>query len=201
MMFDNKNSAAPGCSYLPRDGLAEKRTLDMNGYTMDRAWFAANALVYLAIALGTLAFWSEALSGGNILDVDALLKDPGMLIGYVVAGVLTIAMVSASYLLSITVPRIADAMEKKAYVTVAMVGLLGAVLVLIEGGMTHQGLAWLDARQDIAPEWALWVASFGLSAFNVFSLYAFVRQIKKPIPELTMAGRLLQMNRKDRKAA
>lgn len=150
----------------------------MNTYTRDRAVFAANALVYLAIAFGTLSFWSDALAAGDPLSAP---------VDWLVAALLTVAMLAVSFLLSGTVVRYAEARES-APVTARLVIGLGAVLVLIEGGMTHEGLAWLDARKDLAPDWAMWVASFGLSGFNVFALYAFGRELPKPKPALTVVA-------------
>jgi hypothetical protein len=67
--------------------------------------------------------------------------------------------------------------------------------VLIEAGMTHAGLAWLDARQDLGPDWGLWLASFGLSLMNVFSLYTFARDLKRAQRPETNAGKLLAFRR------
>ncbi len=143
----------------------------MTDYTQGRAQFASTALLYLAIAFGTLSFWTDALAAGDPLTAT---------VDWMVAAFLTVAMLAVSYLLSGVVLRYADAREKKATVTARLVVILGGVLVLIEGGMTHQGLAWLDARKDLGPEWAMWVASFGLSGLNVFALYTFARDIPKP---------------------
>lgn len=157
----------------------------MLSFTTDRALVAANALVYLAIAFGTLSFWSDAVETGAMVD-------------FVIAGLLTVAFGSVSFLLSGAVIRFSDAKGHK--VTRALVILLGAVLVLIEAGMTHQGLAWLDEHKDFAPWWVLLIASFGLSIFNVFSLYVFARDI--PAEKPASAGRLLAIERwKDKKAA
>jgi hypothetical protein len=142
----------------------------MTDYNTGRALFACNALVYLAIAFGVLSFWSDALSAGGPVD-------------YLVASLLTVAFGSVSFLLSGVVTRFAEARDRSAWFTAAASIVLGIVLCLIEGGMTHQGLAWLDARKDIAPDWILIVASFGLSAFNVLALYVFAREIpKKTVP-------------------
>jgi hypothetical protein len=60
--------------------------------------------------------------------------------------------------------------------------------------MTHQGLAWLDARKDLGPDWALWAVSFGLSFFNVFSLYTFARDMKrKPVVQNNPARQLAEL--------
>lgn len=142
----------------------------MHTYTQERAVFAANALVFLAIALGTLSFWSDAIAAGDILAAP---------IDWLIAAILTVAMLSVSFLLSGMVVRYSDAREHHP-VTAKLVIVLGIVLGLIEGGMTHEGLAWLDARKDIAPEWILVIASFGLSAFNVFALYTFGRDLPRP---------------------
>lgn len=141
----------------------------MNDYTKDRAILAANALVWLAIAFGTLSFWTDAIAAGNPAEAP---------VDWLVAGLLTVAMLAVSGLLSGVVIRYAEARES-APVTARLVVIFGAVLAFIEGGMTHEGLAWLDARKDIGPEWAMWVASFGLSGFNVFALYTFGRDLPK----------------------
>lgn len=141
----------------------------MHNYNVDRARFAANALVYLAIAFGVLSFWSDAIAAGGAVD-------------YLVAALLTVAFGSVSLLLSGVVSRFAEAREAGATFTAwASIGL-GLILGLIEAGMTHQGLAWLNARHPLAPDWLLAVAAFGLSAFNVAALAVFVREIKPAKP-------------------
>lgn len=139
-------------------------------YNTGRAVFAANALVYLAIAFGVLSFWSDAIAAGGALD-------------YLVAALLTVASGSCSLLLSGVATRFAEAKEAGAYYTAGAAIGLGVILGLIESGMTHQGLAWLNARHALAPEWLLVVAAFGLSAFNVLALYVFGREIQKAKPK------------------
>lgn len=129
-----------------------------------RAAFACNALVYLAIGFGALAFWADAVEAGGPVD-------------YLVAGMLTLGFGSASLVLSTVVARFTEARAAGADFTAWAAVAMGGVLVLIEGGMTHHGLAWLDARHDIAPHELLVVASFGLSLFNVLGLYVFARPI------------------------
>ncbi len=141
----------------------------MIDYNTERAVFACNALVYLAIAFGALSFWSDAVAGGSPID-------------YLVAALLTVAIAATSFLLSGAAMRFAEAKVAGEIFTTWATVVLGAVLVLIEGGMTHQALAWLDARHDLAPEWILVVASFGLSGFNVLGLYVFAREIPKAKP-------------------
>lgn len=151
----------------------------MNHYTQDRALFAANTLVYLAIAFGTLSFWSEAFEAGEIID-------------YVIAALLTAGMLGLSFLLSGVVVRFAESMEKGHRVTAGLVVFFGIGLGLMEAGMTHMGLAWLDARREIGPDWALFVASGILSTMNVFALYVFAREIKdrrmQPKPAALLAN-------------
>lgn len=139
----------------------------MHNYDYGRASFAANALVYLAIAFGVLSFWSDAIAAGGAID-------------YLVAALLTVASGSCSLLLSGVVSRVAEARECGSGFTAGAAVGLGVILGLIESGLTHQGLAWLNARHPLAPEWILVVASFGLSAFNVLALYVFAREIKAP---------------------
>ena len=142
----------------------------MNYLTQDRALWASNCLMWIAIGFGALSFWSDAFLAGSVAE------NP---VDWVVAAMLTAVLVSVSLILSGCVTRFAEAKEKGFRFTAGLTIALGAILVLIEAGMTHQGLAWLDARKDLAPDWALWVASFGLSVFNVFSLYTFARDLKR----------------------
>jgi hypothetical protein len=134
--------------------------------TQFRALAASNVLMWLAIGFGALPWW---LGATEALD-------------WIVAAGMSAALISVSLILSGCVTRFSEATEHKHYLTAGLTIGLGLVLVMIEAAMTHQGLAWIDARKDLAPDWALWVASFGLSAFNVFSLYTFARDMKrKPV--------------------
>jgi membrane protein implicated in regulation of membrane protease activity len=160
----------------------------MNYVAQDRAFFASTGLMWLAIGFGCLSFWSapvSAMIAGKSISENA--------VDWVIAAMLTAAIVFVSYLLSGSVTRFAEAKEKGFLFTAGMVVVLGAILCGIEAAMTHQGLAWLDARKDLAPDWALWIASLGLSAFNVFSLYTFARDLKRREKPETMAGKLLAM--------
>jgi hypothetical protein len=134
--------------------------------TQFRALAASNVLMWLAIGFGALPWW---LGATEALD-------------WIVAAGMSAALISVSLILSGCVTRFSEATEHKHYLTAGLTIGLGLVLVMIEAAMTHQGLAWIDARKDLAPDWALWVASFGLSFFNVFSLYTFARDMKrKPV--------------------
>ena len=158
----------------------------MNYLAQDRALFASTGLMWLAIGFGCLSFWSDpvsALIAGKSLSENA--------VDWVIAAMLTAAIIFVSYLLSGSVTRFAEAKEKGFTFTAGLVVGLGLVLCGIEAAMTHQGLAWLDARKDLAPDWALWLASLGLSVFNVFSLYTFARDLKRKESPLTSAGKLL----------
>ena len=147
--------------------------------TQFRALAASNVLMWLAIGFGALPWW---LNATETLD-------------WIVAAGMSAALISVSLILSTCVTRFGEATEKKHFLTAGLTIGLGFVLVLIEAGMTHQGLAWLDANKDLGPDWALWVVSFGLSVFNVFSLYAFVRDIKRTQKPETNAGKLLAFRR------
>ena len=158
----------------------------MQYLTQDRALFAANTLMYMAIAFGCLPWWLDAVSAGSVAEHP---------VDWIVAAMLTAVLVSASLLLSGCVTRFSEAKEKGYTITAALTIVLGAVLVMIEAGMTHQGLSWLDGRKDLGPDWALWIASFGLSIFNVFSLYVYARDLKKQTKPETSAGKLLAFRR------
>lgn len=168
----------------------------MNYLTQDRALLASTGLMWLAIGFGCLSFWEAplvaAITDGGIVEHVA---------DWLVASMLTAALIFASLLLSGVVTRFAESKEKGLRLTAGLVVALGAILCAIEAAMTHQGLAWLDSRKDIAQDWALWVASFGLSIFNVFSLYTFARDLKKKESPATAAGRLLVELREQKKRA
>jgi anti-sigma factor RsiW len=152
--------------------------------TQFRALAASNVLMWLAIGFGALPWWLGA-------------SDP---LDWIVAAGMSAALVSVSLILSGCVTRFGEATENAHYLTAGLTIALGLVLIGIEAGMTHQGLAWLDARKDLAPDWALWIVSFGLSAFNVFSLYTFARDMKKK-PVTNPARMLAELRWKDKKAA
>jgi hypothetical protein len=120
---------------------------------------ACYVLVGLAITFGALAFWSK---------------------GIVPAVLLTAAFGSLSFLLSGAVIRFSEAWAKGAKITAFLAVAMGLVCLLFEANMTHLGLEHLNEQYAIAPAWALWPASFGLSLFNVFSVYAFAREIPEP---------------------
>ena len=147
--------------------------------TQFRALAASNVLMWLAIGFGALPWW---LNATETLD-------------WIIAVALSAALVSVSLILSGCVTRFSEATEHGHLLTAGLTIGLGLVLVMIEAAMTHQGLAWINARKDMAPDWALWVASFGLSAFNVFSLYAFVRDMKQTPKVETNPGKLLAFKR------
>jgi hypothetical protein len=152
--------------------------------TQFRALAASNVLMWLAIGFGALPWW---LGATEALD-------------WIVAAGMSAALISVSLILSGCVTRFSEATEHKHYLTAGLTIGLGLVLVMIEAAMTHQGLAWIDARKDLAPDWALWVASFGLSFFNVFSLYTFARDMKRK-PVTNPARLLAELRWKDKKAA
>jgi hypothetical protein len=158
----------------------------MNYLTQDRALWASNCLLWLAIAFGCLPWWLDAIEAGSVAEHP---------VDWIVAAGITAALISVSLILSGCVTRFAEAQEKGFSFTAGMTILLGSILVLIEAGMTHQGLSWLSERKPLAPDWALWVVSFGLSAFNVFSLHTFARDLKKKEQPATSAGKLLALKR------
>ena len=170
-MFDNQHhqpkQPAGGLEPLAT-GLAQKRirNLDMTNSNTGRLAVACHALVYLAIAFGALAFWSDAAEAGGFVD-------------YLVATMLTATFGFLSIVLSGVVTRYAEARESKQWFTAATVAILGVVLGVIEAGMTNHGLTWLDARHDLATWEILLAASIGLSAFNVLGLYVFARELPR----------------------
>jgi hypothetical protein len=142
--------------------------------------------MWLAIGFGCLPWWPDALALGSIAEHP---------IDWIVAAALTAALISVSMILSGCVTRFAEAVEKHYWLTVSLTIVLGLVLVAIEAGMTHHSLAWLDARKDLAPDWALWVISFGLSGFNVFALYTFGRDLQEADPSRDVSRETLALRR------
>ena len=129
---------------------------------------ACYALVGLAIIFGAMAFWSK---------------------GAVPAVLLTTAMACLSFLLSGVVLRFAEALSKGHRVTAGLAVAMGFVCLACEASMTHYGLEHLNAQYSIAPAWALWPASFGLSLFNVFSVYSFARELPAHKPRIVVKER------------
>jgi hypothetical protein len=131
---------------------------------------ACYTLTGLAIVLSALAFWEK---------------------GFVPAALMTTAFGAVSFLLAGAVNRVAEAIAKRHYVTAVLAVIMGQVCMCLEAGMTHYGLAHLNAQYAIAPAWSLWPISFGLSAFNVFSQYAFARDLKaqQPKPRIVLPAR------------
>lgn len=136
----------------------------MNHYTRDRALWAANALIFIAIAFGAISFWADFMADMTFVR-------------FVVAFLLTLGLVCVSFLLSGVVIRYAEAREEHE-LTSKLVAFFGFGLGAIEAVMTHRGLAWVDTEVALAPDALLWFASIVLSVFNVFALYVFAREIK-----------------------
>jgi hypothetical protein len=98
--------------------------------TQFRALAASNVLMWLAIGFGALPWW---LSSVEMLD-------------WIVAAGMSAVLISVSLILSGCVTRFGEATEHQHYLTAGLTIGLGLVLVGIEAAMTHQGLAWIDAR-------------------------------------------------------
>lgn len=168
------NQAAPDLWKSIRSGPSREGTLDMHTLTTGRAKFAADSLVRIEIAFGTLSFWDHAIAKGDVAN-------------YLIAALLTWAFACVSLLVSSVVTRYAEAEGHK--LTQAMAAYSGGVLVLIAGGMTFHGLAWADEKVGLAPMPLLVLASFLLSVLNVISLYVFVREIEARRAEPKEQGR------------
>jgi hypothetical protein len=124
---------------------------------------ACYTLTGLAIVLSATAFWSK---------------------GFVPAVLMTSAFASVSFLLAGAVIRFSQALAKGHTVTAGLVVVMALVCLCLEAGLTHYGLDHLNDAYAIAPSWALWPISFGLSLFNVFSQYTFARELKAPRPRI-----------------
>lgn len=122
---------------------------------------ACFTLVGSAIAFGVCRFWN--------IEVPA-------------APMLTPALAALSALLATVAVRIEEAARKRAWLTLGLAVALAAVCLVFEAAMTHMGLEWLNEREGIAPAWALWPASVGLSLFNAAAGFVFLREIPEPAP-------------------
>jgi hypothetical protein len=120
----------------------------MELFNTERARFAANALLAVEIAFGTLSFWSHALEKGQPAH-------------YVVALLLTLTFGSISILAAGIVTRAVAAQQAGETVTRGLVALCGGVVVLIAGFMTWHGLTWADAQAELIPQRRPWLARVG----------------------------------------
>lgn len=127
---------------------------------------ACVTLVGTAIAFGVCRFWDVQIPA---------------------APMLTPALAALSALLATTAVRLEEAARKKAWLTLGLGVVLALVCLMFEAAMTHMGLVWLDARENIAPDWALWPASIGLSLFNVAAGFVFLRPIPEPAPAVAVS--------------
>lgn len=141
----------------------------MDLFNTERARFAANTLLGVEIAFGTLSFWSHAIEKGQITH-------------YVVAILLTLTFGSISILAAGVVTRAVAAQQAGETVTRGLVAFCGAVVVLIAGFMTWHGLTWADAQADLIPgadlDWLLIPAAGMLSGLNLVAIYVFCRELK-----------------------
>lgn len=129
------------------------------------AQVACYTLTGLSIVLSAMAFWT---------------------VGFIPAVMMTAAFASVSFLLAGAVIRFSQALAKGHSVTAGLVVVMALVCLCLEAGLTHYGLEHLNAQYAIAPAWALWPLSFGLSIFNVFSQYAFSRDLPTPRPRIVV---------------
>ena len=137
---------------------------------------ACYVLVFSAISYGVCRFW-------NLNDVPA-----GVL--------LTPPFVALSFLLSRVSLRVEEAVQKEAWVTLAVVCLQGLFCLCFEATMVHSGISWLNGREHFAPDWAMWPASGALSLFNAGAVYGFAREIPKKAAVVN-PGRMLAAHRWD----
>jgi len=141
----------------------------MELFSTERARFAANTLVGVEIAFGTLSFWSHAV-------------ETWTLIAFVVAALLTLTFGSVSLLASGVVIRAVAANQAEEKVTRGLVAFCGGVVALISGFMTWHGLTWADAQANLIPgtelDWLFIPAAALLSGLNLVAIYVFCRDIK-----------------------
>lgn len=140
----------------------------------DRAELATKTLLWIEIAFGALAFWSDALEARTWKHL-------------LVAGLLTAGFGAISYLASTIVSRFSEANGHK--LTRGLVTFAGVVLIIVAGGMTWHGLVWANDVAGLVPagfEFVLPIAAYGLSALNVIGLYVFTREIRRKAAVVTL---------------
>lgn len=140
---------------------------------------ACFALVATAIAVSTASFWLK---------------------GWQVGLVLTPPLAAASWLLSQSVPRFSEAMERRHYVTAGLTVVMGLVCLAIEASLVDHGAAYLNAGVEAVPAWIVGPAAWGLGLFNVFASYTYNRELKLRQKPETSAGKLLAFKRWNRAA-
>lgn len=130
-------------------------------------------LVGSAIAFGVCRFWDIQIPAAPLL---------------------TPALGALSVLLATAALRLEEAARKRAWATLGLGIVLTLVCLLFEATMTHMGLEWLNEREQLAPDWALWPASIGLSLFNAAAGFVFLREIPdaQPARKVLPAPRLVQ---------
>jgi uncharacterized membrane protein len=164
----------------------------MELFNTDRARFAANTLLGVEIAFGTLSFWSKAFERAHWID-------------FVVAGLLTAAFGSVSLLASGVVIRAVAAKDAGEHVTRGLSAFCGLVIALISGFMTWHGLVWADAQADLIPgtefDWLFIPAALVLSTLNLVSIYVFCRDIKPRQVVIENPARQLANKRWNKEAA
>lgn len=140
---------------------------------------ACFALVATAVCVATASFWMK---------------------GWQVGLVLTPPLAAASWLLSQSVPRFAEAMDKRRYVTAALTVVMGLVCLAIEASLVDHGAAYLNGMADAVPAWIVGPAAWGLGLFNVFASYTYGRELTVTQKPETSAAKLLAFRRHRRAA-
>lgn len=117
---------------------------------------ACRAFVGLSVTISVIGFWSKGVL-------------PGVL--------LTVAMGAVVYLLSISLSRIVQAANAKAWRTVFQTGFMAAGFVTIEAALNHIGLEHLNVTYGLAPEGYLWPACWFISLVNVFATETYTSEL------------------------
>lgn len=119
--------------------------------------WACRTFVGLSVTISVLGFWSKGVL-------------PGLL--------LTAAMCVVVYLLSISLARLVQAANVKAWRTVIQTGFMAAGFVTIEAALNHIGLEHLNETYQLAPEGYLWPACWFISLVNVFATETYTKELK-----------------------
>ena len=120
-------------------------------------------------------------TGGGIFSMLLTTGDgwSSLILSFINATVATIIFASFTWTLSQSLFRFLKVRNSNPAMA-RVVFSLGVFLLIIEASMTHIGLAWITEKMSsIPPDWFLWLASFGLSLYNIFSKWGFLGNAEK----------------------
>lgn len=120
------------------------------------AALACRAFVGLSVTVSVIGFWSK---------------------GVLPAVLLTVAMVVVVYLLSISLSRLVQAANARAWRTVTQTAVMALGFVTIEAALNHIGLEHMNETFQLIPAAFIWPACWFVSFVNVFATETYTREL------------------------